>query len=206
MLKELINDYYSIQKLKCKKMGKPFIHPNAIVETDDIGDNTRIWAFVHILKGAKIGSGCNVCDHCYIEYDVIIGNNVTIKCGIYLWEGVRLEDDVFVGPNVVFTNNPRPRSQQRIVHLKTFVKKGASIGANSTIMGGVTIGKYAMTGIASVVTRDVPDYALVYGNPAKFVNWIDEKGQNLEMTSDGLWTSPDGIKFEEIQNGLKKMI
>lgn len=185
-------------------MSKSFIHPNAIVETDDIGDDTRIWAFVHILKGAKIGNGCNVCDHCYIEYDVIIGNNVTIKCGIYLWEGVRLEDDVFIGPNVVFTNNPRPRSKQRIVHLKTFVKKGASIGANSTIMGGLTIGKYAMTGIASVVTRDVPDYALVYGNPAKFKNWIDEKGQNLVMHADGFWTSPDGVKFKETQNGLER--
>ncbi|MES2287022.1 MAG: acyltransferase [Bacteroidota bacterium] len=185
-------------------MSKPFIHSNAIVETDDIGDDTRIWAFVHILKGAKIGYGCNVCDHCYIEYDVIIGNNVTIKCGIYLWEGVRLEDDVFLGPNVVFTNNPRPRSKQRIVHLKTFVKQGASIGANSTIMGGITIGKYAMTGIASVVTRDVPDYALVYGNPAKFKSWIDEQGQDLVMHEDGYWTSPDGIKFEETQNGLKR--
>lgn len=187
-------------------MGKPLIHPNAIVETNEIGDDTRIWAFVHILNGAKIGSGCNVCDHCYIEYDVIIGNNVTIKCGIYLWEGVRLEDDVFLGPNVVFTNNPRPRSKQRIVHLKTFVKQGASIGANSTIMGGITIGKYAMTGIASVVTHDVPDYALVYGNPAKFKNWIDEKGQNLVLHEDGFWISPDGIKFEETQNGLKRKI
>lgn len=185
-------------------MDKSLIHPNAIVETDKIGNDTRIWAFVHILNGAEIGSGCNICDHCYIEYDVIIGNNVTIKCGNYLWEGVRIEDDVFVGPNVVFTNNPRPRSKQRIVHLKTFIKQGASIGANSTIMGGVIIGKFAMTGIASVVTRDVPDYALVYGNPAKFKGWIDEKGQTLIKNTDGFWISPDGVIFEECSNGLKR--
>ena len=103
-------------------MGAPKIHPHAIVETSDIGEDTRIWAFVHILEGAKIGSGCNICDHCYVEYDVTIGNNVTVKCGIYIWENTVIEDDVFLGPNVVFTNNPRPRSKQYINHLKTHIK------------------------------------------------------------------------------------
>jgi acetyltransferase-like isoleucine patch superfamily enzyme len=186
-------------------MSSPFIHPNAIVETDKIGANTRVWAFVHILDGAEIGDNCNICDHCYIEYKVKIGNNVTIKCGIYLWEGVTLEDDVFLGPNVVFTNNPRPRSKQYIDHLPITIEKGASIGANSTILGGVRIGKYAMSGIGSVITRDVPDYALVYGNPAKIKGWVDEHGQKLEKLNDTEWISPDSVKYKMTDKGLTKL-
>jgi len=183
-------------------MGAPKIHPHAIVETSDIGDDTRIWAFVHILEGAKIGSGCNICDHCYVEYDVTIGNNVTVKCGIYIWENTVIEDDVFLGPNVVFTNNPRPRSKQYINHLKTHIKEGASVGANSTILGGVTIGRYAMAGMGSIITRDVPDYALVYGNPAKQKGWVDEEGNGLTAQPDGTWISPNGNKYIETSNGL----
>jgi acetyltransferase-like isoleucine patch superfamily enzyme len=183
-------------------MGAPKIHPNAIVETNEIGDDTRVWAFVHILEGAKIGSGCNICDHCYVEYDVTIGNNVTVKCGIYIWENTVIEDDVFLGPNVVFTNNPRPRSKQYINHLKTHIKQGASVGANSTILGGVTIGKFAMAGMGSVITRDVPDYALVYGNPAKQKGWVDEEGNGLTKQTDGTWLSPNGKVYIETTNGL----
>ncbi|MCU0421888.1 MAG: N-acetyltransferase [Bacteroidia bacterium] len=183
-------------------MGKPFIHEKALVETDHIGDDTRVWAFVHILKGAKIGSNCNICDHCYIEYDVEVGNNVTIKCGIYLWEGVRLEDDVFLGPNVVFTNNPRPRSKQYIEHLKTYVHQGASIGANSTLLAGIHVGKYAMVGMASVVTRDVKDYALVYGNPARQHGWVDEAGNKLVEKEPKVWINDEGNLYDEGPNGL----
>lgn len=183
-------------------MGIPKIHPNAIVETNEIGEDTRVWAFVHILEGAKIGSGCNICDHCYIEYDVTIGNNVTVKCGIYIWENTVIEDDVFLGPNVVFTNNPRPRSKQYIEHLKTHIKQGASVGANSTILGGVTIGRYAMTGIGSVITRDVPDYALVYGNPARLKGWIDQTGDPLYENSEGYFTNEKGKLFQRTPDGL----
>lgn len=183
-------------------MSGPKIHPHAIVETDQIGDDTRVWAFVHILKGAKIGSGCNICDHCYVEYDVVIGNNVTIKCGIYIWEKTTIEDDVFLGPNVVFTNNPRPRSKQYIDHYKTHIKQGASIGANSTILGGVTIGKYAMAGMGSVITKDVPDYALVYGNPAKIKGWVDEEGDNLYENEAGFFTNEKGRRYKKTDNGL----
>lgn len=143
-------------------------HPNSLVETEDIGSGTTIWAFVHVLPRARIGKNCNICDHCFIEGGVIIGNNVTLKCGIYLWDGLQLQDNVFLGPNVVFTNDLRPRSKNRHYTLtETIVEYGASIGANSTILAGVRIGRFSMAGIGSIITRDVKDYALVYGNPAK---------------------------------------
>ncbi len=185
-------------------MSSPFIHPQALVESETIGNGTRIWAFVHVLKGAEIGENCNVCDHCYIEYNVKIGNNVTIKSGIYLWEGVTIEDDVFLGPNVVFTNDVRPRSKQYIEPVKTLISKGASIGANSTLLAGITIGKYAMTGIGSVVTRDVPNHALVYGNPARIQGWVDEEGNKLTQHSDTEWISPSGIIYQQTPTGLKR--
>ncbi|TAE84001.1 MAG: N-acetyltransferase [Bacteroidetes bacterium] len=186
-------------------MTAPKIHPHAIVETSSIGDDTRVWAFVHILNGAVIGSGCNICDHCYIEYGVTIGNNVTVKCGIYIWEGVTIEDDVFLGPNVVFTNDIRPRSKQYVTSAKTLIKKGASIGANSTILAGNTIGEYAMTGIGSVVTRNVPAHALVYGNPAKHRGWVDEWGNKLTILKPGIWVNQDGIEYAETNDGLKRL-
>lgn len=182
------------------------IHDTAIVASNTIGRDTRIWAFVNILKGAVIGENCNICDHCFIEDEVVIGNNVTLKCGIYVWNGVTIEDDVFLGPNVVFTNNIRPRIKQYKPLSLTLISKGASIGANSTILSGITIGKYAMTGIASVVTRSIPDYALVYGNPAKFKGWIDEEGQNLIHEKEGLWRSNSNKYFEEVNGILKPKI
>lgn len=185
-------------------MAAPYIHPQALVETDEIGEDTRIWAFVHVLKGASIGSGCNVCDHCYIEYGVRIGNHVTVKSGIYIWEGVHIDDHVFLGPNVVFTNDLRPRSKQYVTTVKTYIKEGASIGANSTVLAGVTIGKYAMSGIGSVITRNVPDYALVYGNPAKFKAWIDEEGNKLTQKDKGIWTNKSGTEYIETPNGLAR--
>lgn len=186
-------------------MSKPTIHSHALVETNQIGEGTRVWAFVHILEGAVIGSGCNICDHCYIENGVSIGNNVTVKCGIYIWDGVTIEDDVFLGPNVVFTNDIRPRSKQYIEPAKTIIKKGASIGANSTILAGNTIGEYAMTGIGSVITRDVPDYALVYGNPARIKGWVDEQGNKLTETKPGIWKSINGLTYvSNGKGGLKR--
>lgn len=145
-----------------------FKHPAAIVETTHVGSGTRVWAFAHILPGAHIGRDCNICDHVFIENEVTIGDRVTIKCGVQLWDGVTLEDDVFIGPNATFTNDPFPRSRQRPERWKpTFVRRGASIGANATILPGITIGPEAMVGAGAVVTRDVPARCIVVGNPAR---------------------------------------
>jgi acetyltransferase-like isoleucine patch superfamily enzyme len=180
------------------------IHPSAIVDTDNIGEDTRIWAFVHILDKVVIGQNCNICDHCFIEQNVTIGSNVTIKSGIYIWEGVVVEDDVFLGPNVVFTNDLRPRSKQYVPIEKTLIKKGASVGANSTILAGVTLGEYAMTGIGAVVTRNVPSHALVYGNPARIQGWVDEKGEKLSQLNEREWISNEGVVYTQSGNGLKR--
>ena len=181
-------------------------HPHALVESENVGAGTRIWAFVHILPGATIGQNCNICDHCFVENKVSIGDDVTLKCGVYLWDGITLEDSVFVGPNVVFTNDVRPRSKNTAYALlPTVVQAGASLGANSTILAGITIGRYALTGIGSVVTRDVPAYALVYGNPARQYGWVDEQGEKLVPDSGrpGHWHSPAiGCYYQESRIGL----
>lgn len=143
-------------------------HPLSDVQSSCIGEGTRIWQFVVILPGARIGKDCNICANVFIENDVIVGNRVTVKCGVQLWDGVRLEDDVFVGPNATFTNDPQPRSGRRPSGFAvTSVEKGASIGANATILPGVTIGAGAMVGAGAVVTRDVPPGITVVGNPAR---------------------------------------
>jgi acetyltransferase-like isoleucine patch superfamily enzyme len=153
-----------------------FVHDHALCESQSIGEGTRIWAFVHVLPGAVIGSDCNICDHVFIENDVVVGSRVTIKCGVQLWDGLRVEDDVFVGPNVTFTNDAFPRSRQYPDDgfPETRVCEGASIGANATILPGVTIGRRAMVGAGAVVVRDVPDAAVVVGNPARIVRQVDD--------------------------------
>ena len=139
-----------------------FKHELAIVESSNIGTDTRIWAFAHVLPGAKIGSNCNVCDHTFIENDVVIGNNVTIKCGVYIWDAMRIEDDVFIGPNATFTNDKFPRSKKTPdKFLPIVLKKGCSIGANATILPEVTIGENAMIGAGAIVTKDIPPGAIV---------------------------------------------
>ena len=156
------------------------IHEQAIVETNNIGKGTRIWAFSHILKDAAIGENCNICDHTFIEGNVIIGNNVTIKCGVYLWEGLRIENNVFIGPNATFTNDIRPRSKvYPSEYMKTNIQEGASIGANATILCGITIGRWAVIGAGSVATKDVPDYALIYGVPAQIRGYVCECSRDL---------------------------
>jgi len=184
-----------------------YCHPQALVETNCIGAQTKIWAFVHILPNAVIGENCNVCDHCFIEGDVRIGDNVTLKCGVYLWDGITLENNVFVGPNVVFTNDLRPRSKNtNYVSQKTLIQQGASLGANATILGGITVGQYAMIGIGAVVTRSVLNHALVYGNPARQHGWVDEHGNKLSKvpSQEGRWMSSEsGFVYKETVLGLE---
>ncbi|WP_169083623.1 acyltransferase [Paenibacillus sp. PL91] len=157
-----------------------FKHEQALVETDNIGDDTRVWAFTHILSGAKIGKNCNINDHTFIENDVVLGDNVTVKSGVYIWDGVRISDNVFIGPNVTFTNDLNPRSKQYPIEFeKTIINEFASIGANSTIIAGNSIGKYAMVGAGSVVTKSIPNHTLWYGNPAAMRGYVCTCGQKL---------------------------
>ena len=150
------------------------IHPTADVQTSNIGDDTLIWQYAVILKGATIGSNCNINCHTFIENDVTIGNNVTVKSGIYLWNGISVGNDVFLGPNVTFTNDKYPRSKQYPESFQRItIEDGASIGAGAIILGGLTIGKKAMVGAGSVVTKDIPAEELWMGNPAKFVRKIE---------------------------------
>ena len=165
-----------------KKTSEAFIHPQGVVERGaKIGAKTRIWAWSHILPGAVIGEDCNLCDHTFIENEVVIGNRVTVKCGVYIWDGITVEDDVFIGPSVTFTNDKFPRSKQwPETYAKTRICKGASIGANATILP-VTIGAYAMVGAGAVVTKNVPSYAIVVGNPARIVGYVNAVNIKTEL-------------------------
>ncbi|HUC00677.1 MAG TPA: WxcM-like domain-containing protein [Solirubrobacterales bacterium] len=165
-------------------MADPFIHEKAICETDQIGDGTRIWAFAHVLPGAKVGADCNVCDGVFIEGGAIVGDRVTVKCGVQLWDGVTIEDDVFLGPNATFTNDPLPRSgQQPEEYAQTVVRRGASIGANATILPGLEIGPGAVVGAGAVVTRPVPANAIVIGNPAQIRGYAGSNGAAGTLTA-----------------------
>lgn len=145
-----------------------FIHQLADVNTDDIGEGTKVWQFAVLLKGAVVGRDCNVCAHTLIEHDVVIGDRVTLKSGVFLWAGTRIGNDVFIGPNATFTNDLFPRSKQYPAEFfGVTVEDGASIGANATLLPGIRIGRGAMIGAGSVVTKDVPDWAVVVGNPAR---------------------------------------
>ena len=151
-----------------------FVHPQGLCESTRVGDNTRIWAFAHVLGGAKLGADCNICDHVFIENDVILGDRVTVKCGVQLWDGITVEDDVFIGPNATFTNDPFPRSKQHpAAFSRTVIQRGASIGANATILPGLIVGPHAMVGAGAVVVRSVPPNAIVVGNPARIVGYVD---------------------------------
>jgi UDP-2-acetamido-3-amino-2,3-dideoxy-glucuronate N-acetyltransferase len=163
-------------------MSKAFIHPLADVSTDRIGEGTRVWQFVVIQSGAEIGQHCNINCHAFIEKNVRVGDWVTVKSGVYLWSGLRVHDHVFIGPNVSFTNDPYPRSgKYPETFQETTLEKGCSIGAGTIILGGVTIGAYAMVGAGSLVTKDVPAFALVMGSPSRICGWVDESGKKREL-------------------------
>jgi len=149
------------------------IHPLSDCLSKNIGNNTNIWQYVVVLSKAILGDYCNICAHCFIENDVVIGNNVTIKCGVYLWDGIVIEDNVQIGPNVTFTNDKYPRAKQKFELQCTTIKKNASIGAASVILGGITIGENALIGAGSVVTKNVPANELWLGNPARFIRKIN---------------------------------
>lgn len=162
--------------MKEEKEKSYFVHPQALCESNRLGSGTRVWAFAHVLPNAEIGKDCNIGDHTFIENDVVIGDNVTIKNGVQLWDGLRVESNVFIGPNATFTNDKFPRSKCYSEEFdKTWVKKGASIGANATILPGIVIGVNAMIGAGSVVTRSVPENAIVVGNPARIMGYVDSK-------------------------------
>jgi UDP-2-acetamido-3-amino-2,3-dideoxy-glucuronate N-acetyltransferase len=179
------------------------IHATADVQTAKIGDKTLVWQFCVILKDAVIGNNCNISAHVFIENDVTIGNNVTIKSGVQIWDGLRVEDDVFIGPNVTFTNDLVPRSKKYPTAFeKTILKKGASIGANATIIAGNEIGAHAMIGAGAVVTKNVGNNELWIGNPAKHVGYITNEGELLNLNFVG---KKSKTKYKWLSNNLIKI-
>lgn len=168
---------------------KYFVHETAIVDENvTIGKGTKIWCFTHILKNTTIGKKCIFGQNCVVGANVNIGNNVKVQNNISIYDGVEVEDDVFLGPSMVFTNviNPRSFIERKTEFKKTLMKKGCSVGANATIVCGITVGRYAFVGAGSVVTKDVPDFALVYGSPAKVRGWVSISGEKLEFNEEGI--------------------
>jgi UDP-2-acetamido-3-amino-2,3-dideoxy-glucuronate N-acetyltransferase len=163
---------------------KYFVHPQALCESKAVGAGTRVWAFAHVLPGARIGRDCNICDGTFIENDVRLGDRVTVKCGVQLWDGMRVEDDVFIGPNATFANDHFPRSKRPPKKfLETVLHAGASIGANATVLPGLSVGRSAMVGAGAVVVTSVPAYAIVAGNPARIVGYCDAGPRPMDTTS-----------------------
>lgn len=179
-------------------------HKLSDVSSTNIGNGTKIWQFSTVLSGAIIGDNCNINANCFIENDVVIGNNVTIKSGVYIWDGVRIEDNAFIGPNVTFTNDIKPRSKvYPNKFLKTIIRQGASIGANSTILAGIEIGKYALVGAASLVTKSVPQHSLVYGHPADLKSHVCYCASKLDerlfcKNCNKIFNFKDKLIFEKV--------
>jgi len=191
-----------------------YIHPNAIAESREIGEGTRVWAFAHILPGARIGKNCNIGDHCFVESGAVIGDNVTLKNGNMVWEGVQLGDGVFVGPNVFFTNDLHPRSPRlpEAHHrytdknnwlVATEVGRGAALGAGAVILAGVKIGEYATVGAGAVVIKPVASHALVVGNPARQVGWVCRCGASLKFKRQKAACAECGSNFKLTREGVR---
>jgi len=186
-----------------------FVHPSAIIDENcEIKSDTKIWHFSHIMSDCIIGERCNIGQNCVISPQVILGNNVKIQNNVSVYSGVICEDDVFLGPSMVFTNilNPRSAIVRRNQYLKTLVKKGASIGANATILCGIEIGEYALIGAGAVVTKNVKPYALVIGNPAKQTGWVSEYGHKLQFDENGMSTCPEEKTCYQLVGGLVSKI
>ena len=195
-------------------MKEAYIHPTALAESREIGAGTRVWAFTHILEGARVGENCNIGDHCFIESGAVVGDNVTLKNGNMVWEGVRLADGVFVGPNVFFTNDLHPRSprlpqaQRRYAAQKnwlvpTTIERGAALGAGAIILAGVRVGEYATVGAGAVVTKSVPSHALVVGNPARQVGWVCRCGKSLQFRRRLAACAECGSRFKLTKEGVR---
>jgi UDP-2-acetamido-3-amino-2,3-dideoxy-glucuronate N-acetyltransferase len=185
--------------------GEIFVHPSALVETTEIGEGTRVWAFAHVMEGAVVGTDCKIGDHSFIESGAILGDRVVVKNNSLIWHGVSIGDDVFVGPNTVFTNVVAPRARHQTYPddwEETEVADRATIGANSTIVSGIRLGYNCMIGAGSVVTKDVPDHALVYGNPAEQAGWVCDCGHRL----DDRYSCPDCSRhYETWDQGLRDL-
>ncbi|MBV8304275.1 MAG: N-acetyltransferase [Acidimicrobiia bacterium] len=178
-----------------------FVHPDGRCESDDVGTGTRVWAFAHVLKGAVVGKGCNLGDHTFVEDGAVVGNNVTVKNGVQVWRGVTLEDDVFVGPNATFTNDRRPRAAMKKDAAQldtTLVRRGATVGANATVVCGIEIGEEAFIAAGAVVTHDVPARALMAGTPARRVAWVCTCGVPLPAS---LVCAECGRRYEIAESG-----
>jgi len=185
-------------------------HPSAIVdEGAQIGEGTRIWHWVHVSGGAKIGNGCSFGQNVFVANDVVIGNNVKVQNNVSIYDAVTLEDDVFCGPSMVFTNvlNPRSAVNRKNEYRRTHVRRGVTIGANATVVCGHEIGEYAFIGAGAVVTRDVPDYALVVGNPARQRGWVSRHGLRMEPRLDGTMVCPEsGLRYREVSPGIVRCL
>lgn len=187
----------------------PFIHPTAIIDPDcQIGDGTKIWHFSHLMPHCKIGQNCVIGQNVFVAEGVTIGDNVKVQNNVSIYAGVEVEDDVFLGPSMVFTNvlNPRSFIERKLEFKKTLVRKGATIGANATIVCGCKIGRYALVGAGAVVTKSVPDYALVVGNPAMQIGWVSAYGHKLAFDKNGRAVCPEsGEQYQLTQNVLVKI-
>jgi UDP-2-acetamido-3-amino-2,3-dideoxy-glucuronate N-acetyltransferase len=184
-------------------------HESAVIDNGcEIGEGTRIWHFSHIMPNCKIGKNCNIGQNVVISPEVVLGNNVKIQNNVSIYTGVTCDDDVFLGPSMVFTNvmNPRSAVNRRSEYLKTHVGKGASIGANATIVCGHDIGRFAFIGAGAVVTKNVPAYALVIGNPARQTGWMSEYGHKLKFDAEGLATCPESKELYKLENNAVRKI
>ena len=181
-------------------MPGPVVHPQGLCESDHVGDRTRVWAFAHVMAGAVVGADCNLGDHTFVEDGAVIGDRVTVKNGVAVWSGVTVEDDAFLGPYVTLTNDLRPRSRRPAAPVPTVIGRGASLGANATIVCGIRVGTYAFVAAGAVVTRDVADHALVVGNPARQVGWVCACGERLDAS---LTCPVCGNRYAEGPSGLR---
>ena len=179
-------------------------HATALVESDQIGEGTNVWAYAHVMKGAIVGRDCNIGDHAFVESGAVVGNEVTIKNSVAVWQYVTVEDRVFLGPNCSLTNDNRPRSKRPWTPVATTIREGATIGANATIVCGCHVGRYAFVGAGAVVTRPVPDYAVVLGNPARVRGYVCECCQPLAGSGRELICQACGLRYVKTADGVTR--